>query len=274
MAKIPTELYIYVVRRSSRGAFHTNIWANLTRKDTGEGIKGKRLLSFLDNVNISQLYTADDMGYAGPFDINPSTQGSHLTFVVFEGDATFERCISQEIPLRVDSNLLRTEIQAEVGPISGNAPLVIQAKGKAYEIALDGSRKTPAYSLPLDLMVFDSMSTKRLQPFKRVMTNPDGTFSLEFTFIKLGSFSVFVNFLGDQKYTSAWSNNGRTTTINVTGGGLPLSFEKTISITETMQVKWLLGATEPTAPEGYERFPDLDLDFGLLGKYWAFKKVA
>jgi len=273
LTKIPTELYIYVARRSSRGAFHTNIWANLTRKDTGEGIKGKRLLSFLDDVNISELYTADYLGYAGPFDINPSTQGEHATHIFFEGDTTFESCMSEQILLKVDTNLLRTEIQAQVTPVSGNAPLKIQANGTAYEIAPDGARKKPAYGLPLDLMVFDATSTRRLQPVKRIMTNPDGTFSLEYTFIKLGSFSIFVNFLGDQKYTSAWSNNGRTTTINVTGG-VPLSFEKTISVTETIKFKWILSATEPTPPEGFERFPDLDLDIGVLGKYWAFKKVG
>jgi hypothetical protein len=56
----------------------------------------------------------------------------------------------------------------------------------------------------------------------------------------------------------------------------PLSFEKNITITtkEAIQFKWILSQTEPTPPEGYERFPDLDLDFGVLGKYWCFIKTS
>jgi hypothetical protein len=276
LAKIPTELYICVPRRSSRGVFRANIWANLTRKDTGQGIGGKKILSYLDDVNVSVQYTAKDTGYAGPFDINPKTVGLHTTYVVFEGDLEFETCKSETITLKVDPNLLGTQIVMETSPLSGVIPLTIKVTGIVYEIAPDGSKRRPAYSLPLYLMVFDATSTRRLQTVNMVLSNPDGTYAIEYTFIKLGTYAIFVNFLGDEKYISTWSNNGRTSTITVTGGGLPLSFEKTVTVTakESKQFKWILSQTEPTAPAGYERFPDLDLDFGVLGKYWTFIKTA
>jgi hypothetical protein len=275
LAKISTELYICVPRRSSRGAFQTNIWANLTRKDTGEGIGSKKLLSFLDATKVSEQYTTFVTGYAGPFDINPKTAGLHATQVVFEGDAQFEPCKSEEITLEVNPALLGSQIIMEATPISGYAPLTVKVTGTIYEIATDGSKKKPAYSLPVDLMVFDSTSTRRLQKVKTVMSNPDGTYTIDYTFTKPGTYRIFANFLGDSKYISAWSNNGRTTVIDVTGGGLPLSFEKTVTVTakEAKQCKWILSQTEPAAPEGYERFPDLDLDFGVLGKYWCFIKT-
>ena len=265
MAKIPTELYVCVPRRSARGVFRTNIWANLTRKDTGEGIGQKKLVPFLDGASlIGIIYTQQKTGYAGPFDINPQTVGLHKTYVAFEGDTDFEPCKSEEITLSIDPNLLITYMKMQVTPVSGVAPLMVQVTG----IGAPGSR-------PLDLMVFDATSTKRLQIVKSIMSNADGTFAMDYIFTKLGKYSIFINFLGDNKYASAWSNNGQTTTITVTGGGLPLSFTKTVTVTakqaETFQ--WILSPTEPTAPEGYVRFPDLDLDFGVLGKYWAFIKT-
>lgn len=276
MAKIPTELYICVPRRYARTPFRANIWANLTRLDTGEGIKDKKLCSYLSGSKVSEQYTQDVYGYAGPFDVNPKTAGTYSTYVYFEGDAEFEPSISEAVVLKVDPNLLATEIKMEAAPTSGIAPLTIEVSGVVYEIASDGSRRKPAYPLPLDLMVFDSESTRRLQKVKTVISEEDGTFKMKHTFIKSGTFRIFVNFLGDNKYASAWSNNGKTTTIEVKGGGLPMSFEKSIKLTrtESIQFKWILSQTEPAAPEGYERFPDLDLDFGVLGKYWCFIKAG
>lgn len=217
-AKTPTELYICVPTRSARGtALYTNIWANLIRKDTGQGIKGKWLLSYLDDVNISRQPTQDETGYAGPFDINPKTEGLHKTYVVFEGDAEFEACKSEEITLKCDPNLDRAHIDMEVTPVSGDVPLTIRVTGNVC-ILTPTERILPEYSLPLDLMVYDRASTKALQPVKTVMSNPDGTFAIEYTFTKPGTYRVFVNFLGDDKYSSYWSNGGQTTEINVTEG--------------------------------------------------------
>lgn len=68
-----------------------------------------------------------------------------------------------------------------------------------------------------------------------------------------------------------------------------LSGTKTVTLTEDVAVtlsgqndyKWIDGTTEPTAPTGYERFPDLDLDIPIkvldttvAVKLWAFKKIA
>jgi hypothetical protein len=275
LAKILTELYICIPRRSSKGAFQTNVWANLTRKDTGEGVGSKQLRSFLDGVNVSLLYTQAKTGYAGPFDINPKTVGEHVVQIFFDGDAQFESCKSEEVILEVNPTLLGTQMTMQITPVSGHLPLAVKATGTIYKIASDGSKK-PASALPLALMVFDGASTKRLEPVGVKSSGSDGTFEISYTFQKSGAYGVFVNFFGDERHISSWSNNGKTTAISVSGGGLPLSFDKTITLTvkETKQFKWFLGQTEPSAPEGYERFSDLDLDFGLLGKYWAFVKAA
>ena len=46
----------------------------------------------------------------------------------------------------------------------------------------------------------------------------------------------------------------------------------------TIDLYWESGTTAPTAPptdyEDYVRAPELDLDFGLLGKYYAWIKAA
>jgi len=280
LTKIPTELYVYVPRRSAKGmALYTNAWCNLTRKDTGEGI-AKEIISYLDGISLGSMYTAPRTGYAGPDDMNPKTVGLHPYYVEFAGDAEFELCKSEEILLKCDPNLASTRIKIEVAPVSGNTPLTIKATGFIEEryVTETGmpAGRSPAYSLPLDLMVFDNTSTKRLQVAKTMMSNPDGTYAIEYIFIKPGKYAIFVNFLGDNKYASAWSNNGQTTTITVTGGGLPLSFEETISVTVTgsKTIKRILSATEPTTPDGYDRAPEYDLDCGVLGKYWAYVKKA
>jgi len=283
LPKIPTQLYIYVPRRSAKGtSFYTNIWANLTRKDTGEGIGGKWLDSYLDGAKISSLRTVSGSGYApDAFDINPKTEGLHKTWVEFQGDDEFEPCKSEEITLICDPNIASTRIKMEATPLSGYAPLTIKATGFIEERYVTDAGmpagRPPTYPLRLDLMVYDITSTRTMQPIKSVMSNPDGTLTFDYTFAKLGTYRIFVNFLGDTKYISAWSNNGRTTTITVTGGGLPLSFEKTITEVVVAKAprnyKFILATTEPTAPaDGYERAPEWDLDFGILGKYWAFKE--
>ena len=280
MAKISTEVYICVPRRSSKGTtFYTNIWANLTRKDTGEGIGGKWLHSYLDGAHISELLTQPNSGYSpDAFDINPKTVGLHATQVIFEGDTQFEPCKSEEITLKCDPNLASTRIKMEAIPTDGDAPLTIRATGfieERYvtEAGMPAGRP-PAYPLPLDMMVCDTASTRTMRPVKTVMSNPDGTYAIDYTFTKPGTYRIFVNFLGDNKYASAWSNNGRTSLITVTGGGLPLKIEKTVTFTakESKPLQWLLSDTEPTAPDGYERFPDLDFNFGDFGKYWCFVK--
>lgn len=235
------------------------------------------LLSYLDGVNVGSQYTQDKTGYAGPFDINPKTVGTHTTYVIFNGDAQFESCESGIITLIVNPSLLGSQIAMQATPTSGFTPLTIHVAGTAYEIAADGSKKKPAYPLTLELMIFDRASTERLQAANAVVTNPDGTFTMNYRFFKPGSYAIFVNFLGDAKYISAWSNNATTTVITVTGGGVPLSFEKSVTVTakQTQQFHWTLSATEPAAPDAtWIRFADLDLDFGVLGKYWCFIKIA
>jgi len=59
-------------------------------------------------------------------------------------------------------------------------------------------------------------------------------------------------------------------------GVLSLSFEETITIDVKVSktIKRILSETEPTAPDGYERAPEYDLNFGIAGKSWAFVKKA
>lgn len=271
--KIPTKLYIYVPRRSARHTFRTNIWSNLTRTDIDEGIGSKKLLSFLDGEHVSTLYTEPETGYAGPFDINPRTEGLHKTWIEFPGDNIFEGCKSEEVTLKIDPNLLGVDLSMSVDVSEVNVGEMFEITGTVKAIKHDGTRIPLEYEIPLDLMVFDVTSTQRLKPVFRFFAKED--FKISHRFLKPGTYRIFINFLGDDKYASVWSNNGRTTQIVVKGGELPVSFEKTITVTttQTIQVKWIQSETEPTAPEGYERFPELDLDFGVLGKYWAFIKA-
>jgi len=43
------------------------------------------------------------------------------------------------------------------------------------------------------------------------------------------------------------------------------------SATVNLAIKWILADTEPTAPSGYIRFPDFDINLGDIGTLWAFK---
>ena len=47
---------------------------------------------------------------------------------------------------------------------------------------------------------------------------------------------------------------------------------KSVDVTWTNEFEWIKGDTEPSAPTGYVRAPEIDLDFGILGKYWGFIK--
>jgi len=272
--RIPTKLYIYVPRRSARGIFRSNIWANLTRADTNEGIGGKKLLSFLDGNHVSTLYTEPKTGYAGPFDINPRTEGLHTTWIEFPGDEKFEPCKSQTVILKIDPNLLDVYLLMNVASTEVTVGEPLEITGTVKAVKHDGAIIPLEYKIPLDLMVFDPTSTQRLKPVLRFYAKDD--FKISYKFQKAGIYRIFINFLGDDKYASAWSNNGRTTQIVVKGGELPMSFEKTVTITmkEKIKIKWIRSDTEPAPPEGYERLPELDLDFGVLGKYWAFLEVA
>ena len=48
------------------------------------------------------------------------------------------------------------------------------------------------------------------------------------------------------------------------------SLTKTISADIAVNLKWILSEAEPTAPEGFERVPEFDIDIGIAGKWWAF----
>lgn len=42
----------------------------------------------------------------------------------------------------------------------------------------------------------------------------------------------------------------------------------------TTDFKWIPAETEPTAPTGYARTPELDIDLGEIGKLWAYVKIT
>lgn len=52
------------------------------------------------------------------------------------------------------------------------------------------------------------------------------------------------------------------------------SVTKQVGVTVTTDFKWISGETEPETPEGYERAPEIDLDFCIMGKLWGFLKVS
>jgi thiamine biosynthesis lipoprotein ApbE len=47
----------------------------------------------------------------------------------------------------------------------------------------------------------------------------------------------------------------------------------TTTSTSTLEVKWILAATVPATPAGYERLEGFDISLGELGTLWAFKKL-
>ena len=48
----------------------------------------------------------------------------------------------------------------------------------------------------------------------------------------------------------------------------------TLDIPVTADIKWISGETEPPTPADYTRAPELDIDIGLFGHWWAFLKVS
>ena len=50
--------------------------------------------------------------------------------------------------------------------------------------------------------------------------------------------------------------------------------QATLDVPVTADVRWISGETEPSAPAGYTRAPELDIDLGLFGHWWAFLKVS
>lgn len=55
-----------------------------------------------------------------------------------------------------------------------------------------------------------------------------------------------------------------------------LTIEKTIPISATVEIGWIEGekGTEPATPDGYERAADFDMDYGVAGFLYAYKKIS
>lgn len=63
-----------------------------------------------------------------------------------------------------------------------------------------------------------------------------------------------------------------------------MSFDKTASLTVTesidvtknVEIGWIEGekGTTPATPEGYERASSFDMDYGVAGYLYAYKKVT
>lgn len=55
-----------------------------------------------------------------------------------------------------------------------------------------------------------------------------------------------------------------------------LTVKETVDVTKNVEVGWIEGeeGTEPTTPDGYERAPSFDMDYGTAGYLWAYKKVT
>lgn len=51
-------------------------------------------------------------------------------------------------------------------------------------------------------------------------------------------------------------------------------FVQSKTVVITTDFKWIPAETEPTAPTGYVRTPELDIDLGEVGKLFAFVKTT
>ncbi len=57
-------------------------------------------------------------------------------------------------------------------------------------------------------------------------------------------------------------------------GEINKQFVQSRNVAVTTDFKWISAETEPTAPTGYVRTPELDIDLGELGKLFAFVKTS
>lgn len=47
-----------------------------------------------------------------------------------------------------------------------------------------------------------------------------------------------------------------------------------VPVTVAVDAKWISSVDEPALPTGYTRAVELDIDLGIIGKWWAFLKVS
>jgi len=59
----------------------------------------------------------------------------------------------------------------------------------------------------------------------------------------------------------------KTATLNVT---------ETVEVTKIVEIGWIEGEkdTAPETPDGYEPAPNFDMDFGVAGYLYAYKKIT
>lgn len=57
-------------------------------------------------------------------------------------------------------------------------------------------------------------------------------------------------------------------------GEINKQFIQTKNVAITTDFKWIPAEAEPTAPTGYVRTPELDINLGELGKLFAFVKTT
>lgn len=79
------------------GIVYFRIWGYLTRRDTGEGINGKTIWAFVDNIDQNWgRDTRTENGVDGYYNFSWTVEslgaGSHDFFVRFNGDATYAGC--------------------------------------------------------------------------------------------------------------------------------------------------------------------------------------
>ncbi|MCJ7635663.1 hypothetical protein MUP77_25135 [Candidatus Bathyarchaeota archaeon] len=57
-------------------------------------------------------------------------------------------------------------------------------------------------------------------------------------------------------------------------GEINKQFVQTKNVAITTDFKWIPAETEPTAPAGYVRTTELDIDLGEIGKLFAYVKIS
>lgn len=55
-----------------------------------------------------------------------------------------------------------------------------------------------------------------------------------------------------------------------------LAITDTVDITKNVEIGWIEGeeGTVPPIPDGYERAPGFDMDYGVAGYLYAYKKIT
>jgi len=261
----------------------TNAWGRLTRKDNGAPIAGKWIEKYINGTLQSGGGVTGPYGWTDyPLDFNITLKGENRLQLRFVGDEEFEASTSPEhlVIYPETPKSVMTVKDFTMAPSSGVAPLTVLVEGR-FGIPDDWPVKLAVFTRDAEDRITDVnfVAETKTHGYELPPEYPrTGAYEITYTFEKPGIYAVCPVFPGDDDYLGrrGHSKAYQRLIVNEAPGGLPLSFEETVTVTVTgsKTIKRILSATEPAAPDGYARAPEYDLDCGVLGKYWAFVKTA